>query len=120
MLAHAAGDAKAERYRALLSDKGFNIFYDAGTLIVICTRTTGPFVVADCWLAAENLILAACSMGLGTCVIGSAVSGLNDPDVKAELGIPADVTAVAPIIVGVPRGETPASPRKEPQVLIWK
>jgi nitroreductase len=98
----------------------FNIFYNAGTLMVICSRSTGPFVVADCWLAAENLILAACSLGLGTCVIGSAVSGLNDPDVKAEFGIPADVVAVAPIIVGVPSGETPATTRKEPQVLIWK
>lgn len=36
-----------------------NIFYDAGTLIVIYGRPTSPFVVADCWLAAENILLAA-------------------------------------------------------------
>jgi len=98
----------------------FNIFYDASTLVVICARSAGPFVVADCWLAAENLMLAACAMGLGTCVIGSAVLGLNDRNVKAEFGIPADVSAIAPVIVGVPRGETPAVPRKEPQVVVWK
>jgi len=98
----------------------FNIFYDAGTLIVICGRPLGPFVAADCWLAAENLMLAAYSMGLGTCVIGSAVSGLNSQEMKAELGIPAEVSAVAPIIVGVPRGEAFPTPRKEPQVLAWK
>ena len=44
----------------------FNIFYDAGTLILICGKTTSPSYVADCWLAAENLMLAACAMGLGT------------------------------------------------------
>jgi nitroreductase len=79
----------------------------------------GTFVTADCWLAAENLMLAACAMGLGTCCIGFAVPVLNAPDVKRELGIPADVTAVAPIIVGVPRDATPPVPRKGPDVLRW-
>jgi nitroreductase len=98
----------------------FNMFYNAGTLIIICGKAMGPFVVADCWLAAENLILAACSMGLGTCVIGAAVPALNTPDIKAELGIPDHLTAIAPIIAGVPSGETPTTARKEPEVLFWK
>lgn len=98
----------------------FNIFYDASTLIVICGKLTGPFVAADCWLAAENLMLAACAIGLGTCVIGSAVGGLNTPELKARLGIPEEMTAVAPIIVGMPAGATAASPRKAAQVLAWK
>jgi len=98
----------------------FNIFYNASTLIIICGKLIGPFVIADCWLAAENLMLAACSMGLGTCVIGSALPALNTPDVKAEIGIPAEFSAVVPIIVGVPSDETPLTPRKEPRVLSWK
>jgi nitroreductase len=98
----------------------FNIFYNAGTLIIICARPMGPFVVADCWLAAENLMLAAFSMGLGTCVIGSAVSGLNTPEIKDELGIPVEVSAIAPIIVGVPSDESPVTSRKEPRILAWK
>lgn len=97
----------------------FNIFHDAGTLIVICAKPIGPFVAADCWLAAENLMLAACAMGLGTCVIGSALPALNLPEMKAELSIPADYSAVAPIIVGHPSGGTPATPRKDPLVLGW-
>jgi len=97
----------------------FNIFYDAGTLIVICGRPVGPFVAADCWLAAENLMLAACAMGLGSCCIGFAVPILNTPSVKRELGIPDDVTAVAPIIVGVPSGVTAPVGRKAPVILRW-
>jgi len=97
----------------------FNIFYDAGTLIVICAGPVGPFVGADCWLAAENLMLAACGMGLGSCVIGSALSALNTSEIKTQLGIPADCAAVAPIIVGHPRGKTPATSRREPLVLAW-
>jgi nitroreductase len=98
----------------------FNVFYNSSTLIVICARATGPFVTADCWLAAENLMLAACAMGLGTCVIGSALSALNLPEVKAELGIPTDLSPMAPIIVGIPSGETAITPRKEPRIFAWK
>jgi nitroreductase len=95
----------------------FNVFYNAGTLVVIYGKPMGPFVVADCWLAAENLMLAACSLGLGTCVIGLAVSALNALEWKAELKIPAGLVAYAPIIVGVPEGETPVVPRKAPEIV---
>ena len=95
----------------------FNIFYDAGTLILICGRTTASFYDADCWLATENLMLAACSMGLGTCIIGSALPALNIPEVKVRLGIPKDFSVVVPIIVGYPTAEVAPVSRKPPVVL---
>ena len=98
----------------------FDMFHGANTLLIICAKPLSPFVVADCWLAAENLMLAACDMGLGSCVIGSAVSVLNIHMVKTELGIPAEYSVIAPIVVGVPLEETVATPRKEPLVLSWK
>ena len=107
-------------FAARLADPEFSIFYDAGTLIVICAKAAGPFVTADCWLAAENLMLAACALGLATCCIGSAVPALNTPEAKAELQIPADVLAVVPIVVGVPAGGSPEVPRKNPDILCWK
>jgi len=107
------------RVLAMLADPNFNIFYDAGTLIVIGCKARGPFVEADCWLAAENLMLAATANGLGTCCIGFAVGILNTAEVKRELGIPEAGAAVAPIIVGVPKGPLPAGSRKAPEVLSW-
>jgi nitroreductase len=106
--------------KALLFQPDFNVFYDASTLILICARPLGSFVVADCWLAAENLMLAACAMGLGTCCIGFGVPVFNRADVKEELGIPPEIVAVAPIIVGVPKEAAPQTPRKEPQVICWR
>ncbi len=97
----------------------FNVFYDAPTLVVIGAPLRGHFVQADCWLAAQNLMLAAHAMGLGTCVIGSAVAALNLPQTQQELGIPPDIYAVVPIIVGKPRGEPGPSPRQAPQILAW-
>jgi nitroreductase len=104
----------------LLSDPTFHIFYDAGTLVAICARPASHFVEADCWLAAENLMLLATSLGLGTCPIGFAIPVLNEPDVKTELGIPSDQRAIAPVIVGFPRGPPAAVDRKPPEVLCWR
>ena len=118
-LLRAPGAAPGGRHIALLDNPDFNVFYDAGTLIVICAKRLGEFVTADCWLAAENVMLAACAMGLGSCCIGFALPALHEADVKRELGIPEGIDAVAAIIVGVPRGETPVVPRKSPEVLRW-
>ena len=118
--AQGSDSRHAEHSLELVNQPGFHVFYNAGTLVVIYSKFQGPFVAADCWLAAENLMLAARAKGLGTCVIGFAVSALNTPEWKAELKIPAEMTALAPIIVGVPAGETPPVPRKPPEIVIWK
>jgi nitroreductase len=112
--------ASQDAFAARVAQPDFNIFYDASTLIAICARRLGPFVTADCWLAAENLMLAACALGLGTCCIGSAVPALNRADTKSELGIPYDVDVIAPIIVGVPREPGVEVTRKDPEILCWK
>lgn len=118
-IAHPTAPSHAQA-ASMFAHPDFNLFYNASTLIVIGARTLGGFVAADCWLAAENLMLAACAMGLGTCCIGSAVPVLNRTDVKAELQLPPDFQSVAPIIVGLPSGETPATTRRDPDVLCWR
>ena len=118
---HAIGEAAVGSHFAQeMANPEFSIFYDASTLIIICAKPMGPFVAADCWLAAENLMLAACAMGLGTCCIGSAVGALNTADIKKELGVSPNVIAVAPIIVGAPRDTAAPVLRKSPEVLCWK
>lgn len=112
----SAGEAFAKRF----ANPDFCIFYNAGTLILICAKRVGPFAVSDCWLAAENLMLAACALGLGTCCIGSAIPALNLPESKRELGISEDIDIVVPIIVGVPKESPPPAQRREPVVVSWK
>jgi nitroreductase len=116
----AAARVRERPLSELLADTDFNIFYDAGTLVAICAKPLGPYVVADCWLAAENLMLMACALALGTCPIGFAIPVLNTPEVKAELGIPTEAQVVAPIIVGVPSGGAPVVGRKPPEIIAWR
>lgn len=119
MLEHAVSDPKVRHYESMLRNPEYNIFYDAGTLIVIGCRRDGPFAQADGWLAAQNLMLAACAAGLGTCCIGLALPALQTEEAKRELGFPAESVVVAPIIVGHPREVPPPLPRREPTIVSW-
>ena len=49
-----------------------------------------------------------------------AVDALNDRGVKKALGVPLEMTAVAPIIIGYPKGQATPRERKEPFILGWK
>jgi nitroreductase len=118
--ARGFGLHRSDQLLKLVDKPDFHVFHHASTLIVILGRLPGPFVAADCWLAAENLMLAACAKGLGTCVIGLAVQALNTPEWRAELKIPAEFTAIAPVVVGFPAGETPSVPRKQPEIFFWR
>ena len=118
--AKVSSSSSAKQTLHHVANPEFHVFYDASTLIIICGKFTGAFVEADCWLAAENLMLAACAKGLGTCVIGFAVDALNTSEWKAELKIPKEMTVIAPIIVGVPAGDTAATSRNPPEILFWK
>ena len=53
--AQGSGSHHAEHSLELVDAPDFHVFYNAGTLIVIYSKFQGPFVVADCWLAAANL-----------------------------------------------------------------
>lgn len=106
----------AERFRALLSDPTFHIFYHAPVLIVISAAVPGPWNHEDCSLAAENLMLAAHAEGLGTCWIGFAQGYLNTPQGKRLVGVPESWVPIAPIIVGHPRALPKAHERRKPTV----
>jgi nitroreductase len=119
MLEASVTESKVRSYADILHDEAFNIFYDAGTLIAIGVRARTAFSEADGWLAAQNLMLTAGEAGLGTCCIGFAVSVLNLPDIKQELGIPEEGAVVAPIIIGYPSASPPPVARKEPYIGAW-
>lgn len=119
LLATLPADPKASRYAAMLADPAFNIFYDAGTLVAVSVDAPDAYADADCWLAVQNLLLAAHTRGLGTCCIGFAIGVLNTPEIKRELGVAPGGRVVAPIILGIPTQPAATVPRNSPRVLAW-
>jgi nitroreductase len=117
VLAQIEPGMASSEHGGMLQDPAFNVFYDARTLIVVCASPGDWPPNEDCCLAAQNLMLAAHGMGLGTCPIGFARGALNEPAMKHELGIPGDHTVVLPIIVGYVREHPAPTPRRAARIL---
>jgi nitroreductase len=116
MLATMPADRHSAHFKPILDDPNFHIFYHAPALILISAQAPGPWIVEDCALAAQNLMLAGYAAGLGSCWIGFAESFLNSPGGKKLAGLPPACVPVAPIIVGHPRAGQASVPRKEPDI----
>lgn len=108
--------AGTDHFLSLLADPSFHIFYHAPALIVISAGTDDRWAVEDCSLAAQNLMLAAYGIGLGSCWIGFAEGYLQTDEGKSAIQLRSDGRPVAPIIVGYPKGLSPRVPRREPRV----
>jgi nitroreductase len=115
-LATTPAGTHSSHFQALLSEESFQIFYHAPVLVLISGNAPNQWIVEDCALAAENLMLAAHAEGLGTCWIGFAQGLLNTPQGKQALGLPAEWTPVAPIIVGHPKSVPAPIVHKAPEI----
>jgi len=109
---------KPDHFRDIFSDPKLHLFHHAPALIVISADSDNPWVSEDCALAAENLMLAAAEMQLGTCWVGFAQTWLNAPEGRAIVGIPLSHHVVAPIAVGIPKATPPAVPRRAADI-VW-
>ena len=110
------GDENLVALKKRLSDPQYNIFYGAPLLIFISSLKS-PYAVYDCSMAAQNMMLTASSLGMGSCWIGTAVLTANEPKVKADLGVPEDHEVHAALIFGYPKGVANA-PSKRPAVVL--
>lgn len=95
-------DSSRGAERDELAQPEFKLFYDAPALIVV--YATRPDIDADlgCAMAAYNLMLAAHTMGLGSCWVSQARPWLASAAGHAAMGVPRDWRVVAPIVVGAP------------------
>ena len=100
-----------------------NAFYDAPTVITLFGPKNFLFAVDDCAVAAENMMLAADALGVGSCYIGQGWPAFADPygqEILRKWNIPTDHYAVMQLILGYPRpgdDHPTAKPRKGGRVI---
>jgi len=117
---HLANPEISEQLRARMSDPAHNLFHGAPVLLCVYSKRSGIYGNTDCAMAAYNIMLVAHSLGLGTCWIGMGKPLFDSPELKKELGVPDAYTAVAPLILGYPDGDLPATRgRNAPEILYW-
>lgn len=97
-------------------------FYGAPTVITLFAPKRFLYAESDACVAAENMLLAAKSIGIGSCYIGSAWDSFDDPFGHQTLlrwGVRTDYYAVLHVLLGYPQDGTVArpKPRKEGRIL---
>ena len=79
------------------------LFHGAPSAIIVGSKPGATCPAEDALLATQNILLGAHSIGLGSCLIGFAVSAIKrDPKIKLTVGVPADETVYAVIALGWP------------------
>lgn len=116
MLKNLSAMPRPAHFRDILTEQDFHIFYNAPCLVVISAASAGPWMREDAALAAENLMLMATSLGLGSCWIGFAQGWLNTLEGHQILNLSGKALVVAPIILGHPKTLPPPVARKAPLV----
>jgi len=85
------GKSANPRMQQMSQNENFNPFYDAPTLIVISGDEKAIAPQADCAAALENMMVAAYSLGVGSCwvnMIGALFASEKGSQWKKDLGIP--------------------------------
>ena len=95
-------------------------YYGAPVVLSVLVKTDCPTAVEDGSLVMENMMLAAHSLGLGSCWIHRAKPVFEDPEGKeilAKLGVEGEYRGIANMALGYWGCEVPeAAPRREGRV----
>ena len=98
-----------------------NAFYDAPTVITMFAPKNFLFSAEDCACAAENMMLMADSLGVGSCYIGQGWMAFADPygqEILRRWNIRTDYYAVMQLLLGYREGPAPhGKPRKEGRII---
>ena len=117
----AATREKLSRMNAAIMGKDGDPMYGAPTILVVLADANAKCAVKYGSLVLGNLMLAAASLGLGSCWINRAKEEFESDEGKALLnkwGIEGEWIGVGHCILGYPAEEPqPAAPRKSDYIL---
>jgi len=92
-----------ETGRKVASDPNFDSFRGAPMAVIVSGRTDAAYAAGDCANAVENMAIAACSLGLGSCYLGSFKMCLEVPqgaELLKELQIPSGYAPLYALSIG--------------------
>lgn len=106
-----------EQNPKLKEQPGFrNFFRNAPTVAFIACPEESYSGEYDCGLLSENMMLAAWSMGIGSCCLGSVVPVMNSEAAKPymeRLALPEGYKLLVAIAFGYPAGDAPEAPARD-------
>ena len=99
------------------SDRPDPVYYSATAIVfVIGKGMTADF---DCPMACQNIMLAARSLGIGSCWVYTGSLVAKEKEIKGALELSEGERIYGPIALGYPKEGFPAAPEKKPLVVKW-
>ncbi len=92
-------------------------FYGAPVILIVLARRDAHTYVYDGSLVLGNMMLAAHSLGLGSCWIHRAKETFERPEWRAwldEIGVPEDVEGIGHLALGYTEGKFPRPKERKP------
>ena len=105
--------AKMMRFYAAMNEPKDPVYYSAPVIIFVIGPSENPNPI-NCGLACENIMLAACSLGLGSCYVGFGSMVKDNAEITQALELKDDERIYGPILIGYPKD------MPESETLRWK
>lgn len=119
----AAKQMDFEHLRELGNSEKFNCLYSAPTLIIVSGNEQAPVPLeADCAAATQNLLLAAESIGLGSCWIFFVLLAFNSPqgsELRKVLKIPEGYKPYYAAVLGYKKAAVVNVPNRKPNLITY-
>ena len=112
-----AKEVNPERYEMIMKlydELEDPVYYSAPAIVFVIG--SGRYADHSCPLACENMMLAAYSLGLGSCWVGFGAMVTNDEEIRNILELKEDETIFGPILLGYPKSYPERPPKREPKV----
>jgi nitroreductase len=106
--------AKYESIMKRFDESEDPVYYSAPVIIFVIGQ--GIYADHSCPLACENMMLAAYSLGLGSCWVGLGSMVADNAEARNLLDLKDDEKIFGPIIVGYPKSYPESPQKKEPEV----
>ncbi len=112
-------ESDPERYELIMKrykDLDDPVYYSAPAVIFVVGK--GKYAALSCPLACQNMMLAAHSLGLGSCWVAFGAMVTDNDEIRQALELGDDEDIFGPIIIGYPEGAT-EPPEKRPPEVKW-
>jgi nitroreductase len=96
-----------------LVDMADGVYWSAPLVIFVIGQAP-----QDCAMVCENMMLAAQSLGLGSCIVGFGAQVKGDPEIVERLELKENERIFGPVVFGYPQID-PAPPEKKPPQIKW-
>ncbi|MBE0664689.1 MAG: nitroreductase family protein, partial [Candidatus Aminicenantes bacterium] len=104
--------SKVDWIAKLGAAENYNIFYNAPTVVILAAKKDAISPLADVCAALQNMLLAAESLGIGSCWMGFAKFYFSDQPSYKKIGIPEGYEVFYALTLGYKPAGWKAKPRQ--------